>query len=396
MSKKKNKKKVRDAKKVSEQVLQAYKKQEKKFYTKPVPQVPKLLIDKSERDSNVVLMRSIFEVQSNSYETDKMQEFILSYIKGVDDANISVKQDKFGNIYVTKGVADTYPCIVAHTDTVHDIIPDSDYVVLNSNEKFFAIDLDSMDRTGVGGDDKCGIYCGLDNLLREDNIKLAFFVDEEVGCMGSSAADMKFFEDVSFVLQADRKGYADIAKDIMYAPMFGDEFEAKIQPLVDEYKRDYVDGGMTDVLQLTENGLDVAVANFSCGYYEPHTSNEYVVIDELILTSIFFRDIISACYVDGEKNDFVHDDTSSYGRYGYGGYDSYTYSGYGTAVKSDRFSELLDEEDQKYIEGNKSVSDIPLNIHSESCSYCGQPTEWDASLELSFCYNCDDYDYNGR
>ena len=66
------------------------------------------------------------------------------------------------------------------------------------------------------------------NLLREKVIKLAFFVDEEIGCVGSSNANMKFFDDVSFVLQADRQGYEDVAVDIYGIEMFGGEFFDKI------------------------------------------------------------------------------------------------------------------------------------------------------------------------
>ena len=150
--------------------------------------------------------------------------FLYAYIKNLNDDSIIMTSDKFGNLYVTKGEANTYPCIVSHMDTVHDIISDDRYVVLNSDKEFFAIDLKTRGATGIGGDDKCGIYTCLDNLLREKVIKLAFFVDEEIGCVGSGNADMTFFDDVSFVLQADRQGYEDVAIDIYGIEMFGGEF----------------------------------------------------------------------------------------------------------------------------------------------------------------------------
>jgi len=355
---------------------------------------PNLEISKTERDSAIRLMRSIFEVQSDSYQEQDMKIFLLRFLDKLQRENpnhhYECNTDEKGNVYWTKGIAETYPCIVSHIDTVHNIIPDQDYVVLNSNTEFFAINLKSRGATGIGGDDKCGIYTCLDNFIREDYIKVAFFVEEEVGCGGSQDCDMDFFKDVSFVFQADRKGYEDVAVSIMGTEMFDDEFYIKALGVFDEYKRDVCDGGMTDVMQLAHNGLDVAMANFSCGYYNPHTDREYVVIDELILTSILFRDLIRVAYVDGERNVFERPvDNYNY----YGGWGNTYYSTKDKEVDKPSYSELDSDDD-----GMSSST----HIHSKSiggredtsCSYCGQPTMYDATMEMNYCNNCMDYDYN--
>ena len=41
-------------------------------------------------------------------------------------------------------------------------------------------------------------------------MKVAFFVSEEIGCVGSRNADMGFFEDARFVIEPDRRGYEDL------------------------------------------------------------------------------------------------------------------------------------------------------------------------------------------
>lgn len=357
------------------------------YYNEPVIYVPKLEIGKKERNDSIKLMRKIFEIQSHSGENQYMSKFLIDFINGLNDKTITWYEDLSGNIYVEKGKAKTYPCIVSHIDTVHYIIPKKDYIVLNSDTEFFAVDLSARKNTGIGGDDKCGIYTCLDNLMKHEVIKCAFFVDEEIGCVGSANAIMDFFEDVSFVLQADRKGYQDVVSDIMYTEMFGVDFLEKIEETLDRYGRKICDGGMTDVMQLAHNDLPVAMANFSCGYYNPHSSNEYVIIDELILTSILFRDIIKDVYIDGEKNYFYrnkHNSGSSYydsnGKAkGWGEYDDYSdYGGYGTA--------LLPYSEDKKLKHNGDGT----------CSVCGCMTTYDVDMDLDYCNNCMDYDYKTR
>ncbi len=37
----------------------------------------------------------------------------------LEDLGVDYSIDRMGNIFATKGTADTYPCLVAHTDEVH-------------------------------------------------------------------------------------------------------------------------------------------------------------------------------------------------------------------------------------------------------------------------------------
>jgi putative aminopeptidase FrvX len=62
---------------------------------------------------NLKLLYSLYNIHSPSGNEDKMIAF-LSYI--LKKQSLEFTTDKCGNIYVTKGVADTYPCIVAHMD----------------------------------------------------------------------------------------------------------------------------------------------------------------------------------------------------------------------------------------------------------------------------------------
>lgn len=367
-----------------------------KAKTQRVIEVPKLEISNDVREDSKKLMRSIFNIQSFSQEEARMKFFIKHYIWGLNDDSIILEDDAYGNIYITKGVANTYPCIVSHIDTVHDIIPDEDYFVSDNDKNFFAIDMGTMGRTGVGGDDKNGIYCCLDNLNKFDNIKLAFFVEEEIGCVGSSNADMQFFDDVSFVLQADRKGYEDVVNSISGIELFDKDFENKLSDVFSRYNRVVGSGGMTDVMMLTENGLDVCVANFSSGYYNPHRETEYVVIDELILTSCLFTDIINEAYVDGERWFIDRDDISAQEAYLYK-----RYGGVGTKKKDKELSAVEIEEndfvsneisDIRKVDGGSEATIWDYDTFEE-CSMCGGSLVIDASTDAYYCHGCQDYDY---
>ena len=66
------------------------------------------------------------------------------------------------------------------------------------------------EQQGLGADDKVGLWIGLMCLQKFDCLKLAFFVEEEVGCRGSDKADMEFFRDCRFVIEPDRREANDL------------------------------------------------------------------------------------------------------------------------------------------------------------------------------------------
>jgi di/tripeptidase len=156
----------------------------------------------------------------------------------------------------------------------------------------FAIDTDTTKQVGTGGDDKVGIYIGLMALLKFEKIKIAYFRDEERGCIGSGLADMRFFDNVGFVLQADRRGRYDITDKINGTPVLNADFKAAFAALIEKHKRVYVTGAMTDVIALVKNGLPVCTCNISCGYYEPHTNYEVINILHVQETRDFVFDLL--------------------------------------------------------------------------------------------------------
>ena len=221
------------------------------------------------------LLIDILSVQTTSGNEFDMISYIHKFCKtNVPAATIKIKDN---NIYISKGKTNHYPCIVAHTDTVHDI--HKSFKVYDDNGCLFAFNSDTGTQVGVGGDDKVGIWLALEMLVMFDNIKCAFFHSEEVGCIGSRAADMSFFKDVGYCFQGDRRGNSDFVNSIS-GKLFSKRFSKKINPIISKFGYAQTSGAITDVGQLAENGVGVCVANMSCGYYAPHSDAEVVRFDD--------------------------------------------------------------------------------------------------------------------
>ena len=215
----------------------------------------------------------VLSIQSGSYDQFRMFAYIIRQVKQIEGASFYVSD---GNIYIQRGHSSDYPCMVAHMDTVHDICEDLYPVVVNGN--ITGLNRVTMTQTGIGGDDKVGVYIALEMLRKFDNIKVAFFRDEEVGCHGSYDADMGFFKDCRFVLQCDRRGNDDFITSASGVELSGKSFQDAVLPIISGFGYKFAHGMMTDVMALKENGIRCSVANIGCGYYNPHCDNEFVNI----------------------------------------------------------------------------------------------------------------------
>lgn len=222
------------------------------------------------------MLKKLLSIQSVSEDQFRMFAYIIRQLK---KAGATYWTDN-GNIYATKGLADSYPAIVAHMDTVHDIVEDLTVVELNGC--LTGMNAYTMEQTGIGGDDKCGIYVALKCLFKYDNIKVAFFRDEEFGCLGSYKADTAFFKDCRFVLQCDRNGFGDFITSASGVKLSGDKFIDDARPYLKAHGYTETFGMMTDVMALRSLGIECSMANISCGYYNPHTAQEYIVVADLL------------------------------------------------------------------------------------------------------------------
>jgi putative aminopeptidase FrvX len=236
------------------------------------------------------LLKALYRISSPSGMEDGMIRFIVRRLEAL---GVDYSVDRVGNIFATKGHADTYPCLVAHTDEVHHRGRQRFEVVDLRGELLFGYDRRARAFAGIGADDKNGIWVCLKSLEEFDVLKCAFFVDEERGSLGSGAADMRFFDDCRFVVQCDRKGSGDLVTSINGLELCSDEFVRAVQPARYGYAPTH--GLHTDVFTLKSRGLAVSCVNLSCGYYLPHTDCEHTIIRDLHKCLRFVRHIIEGC-----------------------------------------------------------------------------------------------------
>ena len=129
-------------------------------------------------------------------------------------------------------------------------------------------------------------------LQEYDILKCAFFVGEEIGCVGSSNADMEFFKDCRFCVQIDRRGNSDMVTSISGQICSEDFIKAA---RAEDYGYAPSNGLMTDVEALHENGVGVSCINLSCGYYAPHTDEEFTSKPDLEKCHAFVCHLIEDC-----------------------------------------------------------------------------------------------------
>jgi acetylornithine deacetylase/succinyl-diaminopimelate desuccinylase-like protein len=239
---------------------------------------------------NLSLLYSLLQIESESGNQREMADFIRAHC---ESSGYLVSSDDHGSLYVTKGDAKTYPCIASHMDTVHRITGDG-IAVIDINGKLTGMNPVTMEQTGIGGDDKCGIYAALHCLAELPACKAAFFVDEEVGCLGSEMAELDFFANCRFILQADRRGNSDFVSDIS-GPLASSRFASAVAPLLARHGYKPSPGAMTDVMALRDIGVGISVANMSAGYYNPHQDCEYIVLADLERVCSLMLDICATC-----------------------------------------------------------------------------------------------------
>ena len=241
--------------------------------------------------NDIELLKEILAVPTYS---QKENEIILYLTNWLNINNYNHYIDKYGNIYITKNENNDlkdfyYPCVVAHTDTVHyldsinireEMLPDCDGNIKLALKAYN----DYGYPTGIGGDDKCGIYACLKLLEELPTIKVAFFVSEEIGCLGSKVADDNFFKDVGYVIQFDAPENWMITQFCFGVELFinNGEFHTIIDKVLTKNmsnRKEYQRHPYTDVYALKQK-YNFACLNISIGYYDYHSNVEYVIVDD--------------------------------------------------------------------------------------------------------------------
>jgi tripeptide aminopeptidase len=236
-------------------------------------------------------LKEVLSVPTKTYKEERMIQYIVDWCV---NNKIPYVVDEHGNVYVTKQESEIdsdfyFPCVVSHTDTVHNIDTINvveEYQLNAQKEERLSLKAynDDGEPTGIGGDDKAGIFACLTLLKELPYLKAAFFVSEETGCHGSKRADKNFFSNVGYAIQFDSPENWMISEYCMGLPLFerSDKFFEVCGKVLSEHIEDpvYMKHPYTDVFTL-KSLFDFSCINIPIGYYRYHTKHEYVVIEDV-------------------------------------------------------------------------------------------------------------------
>jgi putative aminopeptidase FrvX len=294
-------------------------------------------------------LKEVLSVPTKTYKEDGMVEYICKVLDTID--GVTYYTDGMNNVYATKGSlseGDYYPMFIAHTDTVHELV---DEIVVEEEMlekpptfgRTFTEELNLSlkgytphgNPTGIGGDDKCGVFLALELLRVLNTVKVGLFVSEETGCHGSKECDVDFLKDVGYAVQFDAPGNHLVTEVCSGTRLFedGGDFISRIKPVfersmgVSPYLQSHP---YTDVSQIKQKG-DFSCINFSCGYYNMHTANEFVVVKDVEDAFNLALNVVNELGFEKYDYTYVKPNYSNYGQgslftnYPDDDYDDYEY-----------------------------------------------------------------------
>ena len=195
--------------------------------------------------------------------------------------------------------------LTAHMDTVHTSNVKDIYEYKTKDGKTIL-----SSPQGIGGDDRCGIYAIL-RVLETTELRptILFCEDEETGGVGSGkfckSNHLKAIEKLNYMIEIDRAN----ANDCVFYDDNNEEFQDYIEKN-SETKLAY--GSFSDICNLSDYSY-VSSFNISCGYYNAHTTSEYVVMEELYTCIYRIKQLLKLNQIDNKS--FVYEPTRYYGKW---------------------------------------------------------------------------------
>ena len=235
----------------------------------------------------------MLSVPSSSYNEQRLVAFIMLWAMR---NNVKFEYDDFGNVYLTKGTLEEgefYPCVTSHLDTVQH--KQTSYVYANVPLEIITTKMSENDAKhpnshklslpsgGIGADDKAGVLICLSMFDHLPKLKACFFLQEEVGCKGSSELDKEWFKDVAYVIGWDspdlyRGAYASSQTNLFNYKFYNDH----LKEVLDKWglvKGTLNSEPITDVKYIRQK-TNIICMNFGNGGYLAHSDSEYIIIED--------------------------------------------------------------------------------------------------------------------
>lgn len=242
------------------------------------------LLKARQADPFVDRLCSILEIRNFTGDETSLADFCETKLSNL---GCKVWKDETGNLYACKG-SGPWPMFTAHLDSV--FVCKETFLWMDETGWIGGSNSFGTQR-GIGADDKCGVFVCLEMAAALDCVKIALFVSEEVGCIGSSKADRSFYDDVCYCIGVDGPETGIVSHKCSGTVMFDidGEFWEKCSPAL---KRNFGSLALqhhtlTDVKNIREASVFPCV-NISAGFYNWHSSGELTTVDAV-------RKVVGAC-----------------------------------------------------------------------------------------------------
>ena len=239
------------------------------------------------------LLKRLLAVPTRSRREHHMVDFLLEHVRqrGPELCGVATA-DSWNNVLIRKGSVEPVPLVCAHLDTVHDW---TKVEIVQQDGLLVGFDRNGQ-RSGIGADDKCGIFICLELLERFNNIAVALFGQEEMGYVGAQNAKADFFENVGYALEFDCPATGLISYSAGGERLFQNDggFIQIAMPVLTRFGfTSFQYHPFTDVTGLRKR-FPFSCLNVSCGYYGWHTDTEYVSIGDVEESLTMATELIAA------------------------------------------------------------------------------------------------------
>ncbi|AEH47525.1 M20/M25/M40 family metallo-hydrolase [Parageobacillus thermoglucosidasius] len=238
----------------------------------------------------------LLRIQGESGREHVIRQWLHRYLRSRADW---LKTDEYGNLLAAIHCGEG-PVIAlsAHMDTVKSFHPYRTVIENGTTLK---------SSSGIlGADDRAGIAVILEiiDFIRhsrfQGTLKIAFTVQEEIGCLGSRHIDPAFLQDIDAAIVVDRRGTRDIVTSYAgIVPFCPDEYGRIFETAgalagMPDWK--ITAGGLSDAKTFAEFGIPSV--NLSVGYEHEHTELETLdckatLETVLLLETVFENNMIA-------------------------------------------------------------------------------------------------------
>lgn len=212
----------------------------------------------------------------------KLRNRLIEDAEKRTNGSLGYEIDDYGNLYIYIGEVGTV-AFTCHLDNVDYSTEQTNLVYID--DKGFARVREDSKSTCLGADDATGIFIMMTMIANNVPGLYCFFLDEEVGCLGSSYAaqhEAELFDGINLMVSFDRKGYNSIITHQMGENTMSIECATELASRLNQFDTDYSEQYpfvLDDTGSYTDSNSFVGIipncTNISVGYFAQHTKNEH-------------------------------------------------------------------------------------------------------------------------